>query len=207
MAGLISPDKKVQEKKMPIIHNVSIDPTEIENYFHITWHNAEANVVNSFEQATDITLEETQRMWQWPRCQLEIGQKLFHFLDGESHCFRQALNHANYQGEKLQVNLRTCKQTTDWPFELLAKDGTFLQPDRVHLVRSVSDWGKGKNTIPQNRPIKLLFMACSALDVEPELDFEKEEEAIFRITEKLPIHMEVEDSGSLQGLRSKLQQE
>jgi len=192
---------------MPIIHNVSIDPTEIENYFHITWHNAETRAVNSFEQTADITPEETQMMWQWPRCQLDIGQKLFRFLDGENQRFRQALNLANYQGERLQVNLRTCKQTADWPFELLAKDGTFLLPDQVHLVRSVSDWGKGRNIPPQNHPLKLLFMACSALDVDSELDFEKEEEAIFRITENLSIDMEIEDSGSLEGLRSRLEKE
>lgn len=48
-------------------------------------------------------------------------------------------------------------------------------------------------------------MACSALDVKPELDYEREEEAIYRITENLPIDMEVEDSGSLEGLQSRLE--
>ncbi|MFC2141194.1 tetratricopeptide repeat protein, partial [Acidobacteriota bacterium] len=70
-----------------------------------------------------------------------------------------------------------------------------------------SDWGAARDLLPQNRQLKLLFMACSALDVKPELDFEREEEAIFNITEKLAIDMEVEDSGSLEGLRGQLERE
>lgn len=55
--------------------------------------------------------------------------------------------------------------------------------------------------------MKLLFMACSALDVQPELDFEREEETIFRVIARLPVDMEVEDSGSLEGLREQLVRE
>ena len=58
----------------------------------------------------------------------------------------------------------------------------------------------------KNRLLKLLFMACTALDVEPELDFERKEEAIFKVTENQAIDMEVEDSGLLNGLREQLAQ-
>ena len=192
---------------MSIIYNVTIEPTGKENQYHITWHNPKTNTVNSFDQEAEITPEETQRLWQWPQCQLDIGQKLFRFLDGEAHHLQQALDQSNRQGESLQIHLRTCKQTADWPFELLAKDGVFLLPNRLHLVRRVSDGATDKSMPPKNRQLRLMFMACSALDVQPELDFEREEEAIFKITEKLPIDMDVEDSGSLEGLRSKLEQE
>ncbi len=77
----------------------------------------------------------------------------------------------------------------------------------MHLLRQVSNWGAGKIASPENRPLKLLFMACSAQEVTPKLDFENEEETIFRVTEKLPIDMEVEDSGSLEGLRQRLETE
>jgi CHAT domain-containing protein len=80
-----------------------------------------------------------------------------------------------------------------------------LLPDRLHLVRQVSDWGAGKAETPENRPLKLLFMACSALGVKPKLDFEKEEETIFRVTEKPAIDMEVDDTGSLAGLQAQLE--
>jgi tetratricopeptide (TPR) repeat protein len=192
---------------MPVIYNVTIEPTGKENHFHITWHNPGTNTIDSFEQAAEITPEEAERLWQWSPHQLSIGQKLFHFLDGDARHFKRALDQAHRQGETLQVYIRTCEQTSDWPFELLAENNTFLLTHRVHLVRTVSDWGTEKKIPPKNRPLKLLFMACSALDVKPVLDYELEEEAIFRVTGKLAIDMEVEDSGSLQGLHSRLEQE
>ncbi|HLP44792.1 MAG TPA: hypothetical protein VK469_02540, partial [Candidatus Kapabacteria bacterium] len=91
--------------KMPLIYNVTIGPIETGNRFRITWQKPETNTANSFEQESEITPEERQRLWQWPQCQLGIGQKLFRFLDGDAHCFQQALNQANYMGEPLQVNL------------------------------------------------------------------------------------------------------
>jgi tetratricopeptide (TPR) repeat protein len=192
---------------MPVIYNVTIKPTEKENDYTITWHNLETNTADSFISPAEVTPEETQRLWLLPMHQLIIGQKLFRFLDGDDHHFQQALDKANQQIESLQVNLRTCKQTADWPFELLAKDNTFLLPQGLHLVRTVLEKGKEKDVPPKNRPLKLLFMACSATDVQPELDFEGEEEAIFNITERLPIDMVVEDSGSLEGLRSQLEKD
>jgi tetratricopeptide (TPR) repeat protein len=192
---------------MLAIYKVILEPEGKEKLFRVTWHNLENNSQYCSIRESEITPEEIKWLWQIPLYQLEIGQKLFRFLDGDAHHFQQALNRANLQGEILQVYLRTCKQTSDWPFELLATDRAFLLPKQVHLVRYVSEWGIGKVISPENRPLKLLFMACSALDVEPELDFEQEEETIFKITEKFAIDMEVEDSGSLEGLRNKLVQE
>ena len=50
------------------------------------------------------------------------------------------------------------------------------------------------------RPLRLLLMACSPLDVEPVLEFEREEAMIFEATRKPAVELEVEESGSLQGL-------
>jgi tetratricopeptide (TPR) repeat protein len=191
---------------MPVIYNITIESTEKENHFHIVWHNPKTNTIDFFDQCAEITPEEIHQLWQLAHHQLPIGEKLFRFLDGDSRHFKRALDQAHQQGESLQVYLRACQQTADWPFELLAENSTFLLPQRLHLVRTVSDWGTEKKVIPKNRPLKLLFMACSALDVQPELDFEQEEEVIFQITEKLAIDMEVEDSGSLEGLHSHLEQ-
>lgn len=191
---------------MAIIYEVTIEPGE-EDRFPITWLNVEANTEDSFSQAAEITVEETESLWEQPEYQLSIGEKLFRFLDGDARHLQRALDEANKQGESLSLHLRACQQTADWPFELLAHEGKFLVPYELHLVRRVSDWGAKKEIPLRDRQLKLLFMACSALDVKPELDFEREEEAIFQITEKLAINMEVEDSGSLEGLRGHLQQE
>lgn len=192
---------------MSIIYNINIEPAKKHNLFHITWHKPETNTVDSFEQSIEITLDETHLLCHQQRHQLSIGHKLYKFLDSDNHHFQHALDRANRLGEPLQLNLCTCKQTADWPFELLAKDNTFLLPQELHLVRTVFHRDKEENIPPENRPLKLLFMACSAMDVKPELDFEQEEEAIFHITKNLPIHMEVEDSGSLEGLRRQLKKE
>jgi tetratricopeptide (TPR) repeat protein/GTPase SAR1 family protein len=193
---------------MPVIYNVNIEPTGKENQYRITWHNIEANTEDFFEQSAAVIMpDKIGWLWQQPQHQLDIGRKLFRFLDGDSRYLQRALDDASQKGESLQVNLRTCQQTADWPFELLTKDNTFLLPQRLHLVRYVSDWGIEKKIHPQERPLKLLFMTSTARDVMPELDFEQEEEAIFQITENLIIDMEIEDSGSLEGLRSHLEQE
>jgi hypothetical protein len=195
---------------MTLIYNITIEPVgkEKENLFHITWQKKGTNQKNSFDQkAGDITQEEVEQLWQQPKHQFTIGKKLFNFLDGNNRYLQKALEEAMRKGEPLQLNLCPCNQVTDWPFELLARDETFLLPQQVHLVRCVSEYGAEKEITPRKRSLKLLFMACSALDMEPELDFEKEEESIFRITEKLAVDMEVEDSGSLEGLRDQLEQE
>jgi hypothetical protein len=192
---------------MPVIYEVTITLSGIENYYTIYWFNPDTNTRDSFDTKAELTPEETGRLWQKLPQQLPIGQKLFRFLDGDARHFKRALDHAFKQAEPLQIHLRTCPETDDWPFELLADDNAFLLPSRVHLVRYVSEWGKEKETSPADRELNLLFMACSALDVPPELDFEGEEEAIFQVTENLPIDMEVEDSGTLEGLRAKLVQE
>ncbi|MCP5104396.1 MAG: CHAT domain-containing protein [bacterium] len=191
---------------MSIIYNVTINSTEKENIFQVTWRNMETDGEYSFEQTAEITPEETQQ-WQQPKCQPAIGQKLFRFLDGDDHYFQDLLQKAHRRGESFHIHLRTNRETADWPFELLAHDNKFLLPHRLHLDRYVSDWGVEKDIPPKDRPLKLLFMACSALDVKPVLDYEREEEAIYQVTGNLTIDMEVEDSGSLEGLRSHLERE
>lgn len=207
--------------------NVTITRVK-EDRFRITWHNPETNTEEFFDRSgAGITPDEIRDLLRHPekhlevgqrlfhpldgdlrrhsKEQLEIGRRLFHFLDGDSRYLQRALDEAGFRGESLHVNLQTCKETADWPFELLAWEGSFLLLNRLHLVRRVSDWGKTKELPPQDRPLKLLFMACSALDVKPELDFEREEETIFKITEDKAIDMEVEDSGSLDLLRRQLE--
>jgi tetratricopeptide (TPR) repeat protein len=193
---------------MPIVYQVTVSPTEKENLFHITWYNEQTREEKSFKQsAVEITEAEIERLWQKPRYQLDIGRKLYRFLDGSPGYLERALREAAQQGEPLLLYLCTCKETSDWPFELLCQKNSFLLPQHLHLVRCITQWGKNKELPPRDHPLKLLFMACSAVDVKPELDFEKEEEAIFQVTADLALDMEVEDSGSLEGLRRKLEHE
>jgi tetratricopeptide (TPR) repeat protein len=191
---------------MPVIYNVTIEATPSEGRYCVTWKDEGNNKIASFEQNAAITHEDTRRLSRMAKFQLGIGQKLFHFLDGQAHVFRRALEEAHRKAEVRRLNLITQRQTHDWPFELLA-DKDFLLPHKLHLIRSVSGRRKEKTVPPQDRPLKLLFMATAARDVKPELDFEQEEEGIFNITANLPIQLEVEDTGTLEGLRNRLEHE
>lgn len=51
-------------------------------------------------------------------------------------------------------------------------------------------------TEPANRPLRVLFMACSPHDVRPVLDYEQEEAHILETTRRQGIELVVEDSGS-----------
>jgi tetratricopeptide (TPR) repeat protein len=83
----------------------------------------------------------------------------------------------------------------------------FLLPDRLQLIHRLSDWGEAKEVLPENRLLKMLFMVCSAINMKPELDYEREEETIYNSTKNLSIDMEVEDTGSLEGLKHRLERE
>ena len=190
---------------MPVTYKVIIAKVD-KNLFKVTWINEEAKTETNFEQSSaNITAREVKRLWEQPdeEQQKIIGEKLFNFLDGGSHYFQRALDNVPH-GESLHVYLCPCKETADWPFELLVRDRSFLLSHRVHLTRTLPDWEIKAVIPPKNRPLKLLFMACSAMDVHPVLDFEKEEETIFKVTETLAVNMDVEDTGSLEGLREQL---
>jgi len=63
----------------------------------------------------------------------------------------------------------------------------------------------GRETVQANRPLRLLLMACSPLNVEPVLAYEREEAMIFEATRKPAVELEVEESGSLQGLAERIE--
>lgn len=193
---------------MAVIYKVTVEPGKKKKSFRVTWFCPGTNKKESFAGAAEgISDQVIDWQKQKPGQQMALGEKIFDFLDGANRCLQRALDEGTKQGEIPQLYLCACIETADWPFELLALQGNYLLPNRLHLARCVTDWGVEKKREPEDRPLKLLFMASSALDVQPELDFEKEEETIFRITENLLIDMEVEDSGSLEGLREHLQDE
>lgn len=133
----------------------------------------------------------------------QIGKRLFSFLNGDRQTLIRALEEADNYSECLQLILRGEGTASNLPFELLYHSD-FLVPSRIHLIRRVSDRGKKSTPKAENRPLKILLMACSPLDVEPVLEFEKEEDTIFEITKDLPIEIDVEDTGSLEGLGERL---
>jgi len=190
---------------MALIFKVIVETAEKEGCYRITWQDKQTKKEEFFDSsAADLSGDELEHLWFRKEFQFSIGEKLFRFLDGDRRFLEQAVSMGQEMDERVILQLYLCRETANWPFELLANEKGFLLVNRVHLARCVSDWGKGKESKRENRPLKLIFMVCSALDVEPELDFEKEEEAIVEVTGNLPMDIEVEDSGSLAGLGEKL---
>ncbi len=151
-------------------------------------------------------LEEICRDYRWNQSKdlsCLIGKRLFAIINGDRQTLIRALEEADNYGECLQFILRGEGTASNLPFELLYHND-FLVPSRIHLIRRVSDRGKKRKPKAEDRPLKILLMACSPLDVEPVLEFEKEEETIFEVTKDLPIEIDVEDTGSLEGLGERL---
>ena len=192
---------------MPLAYDVVIEPAEQAGLFTVTWRDSETGAEDCFEQRMPEGLEQTLELWRLWVHQVDIGEKLFRFLDGVAGHFKKALDRAEKKDTTLHINLRTCEKTIDWPFECLARDGVFLLQQHLHLVRQVSHCNPSRTASPGTGPLKILFMACSAVNVIPELDFDREEEAIFRITEQLNLDIDIEDSGSTAGLRNRLKNE
>jgi len=129
---------------MSIIYQVKISPAGEEKLFNISWIDRQNREEKSFTQpASEITADELERLWQNPQLQLEMGRKLYRFLDGGSRFLERALLEAGHQGDRLILLLCSCNETSDWPFELLFQN-SFLSTQQLHLVRCVSDWGKAK---------------------------------------------------------------
>jgi len=148
------------------------------------------------------SIEKTCRDFGWNKSEnlsRQIGEKLFNIINGDRQTLVRALKEADDYGEYLQLHISPDGPTSNLPFELLYYNN-FLVPLKIHLIRRVSDWGIKKELKPKNRPLKVLFMACSPEGLSPVLEFEKEEDMIYKVTEDLPIDIDVEDTGSLEGL-------
>lgn len=126
-----------------------------------------------------------------------LGERLYDWLDGPSERWL-----ASQSAAQLVVHLDCEERLRHLPWELMVAGGGFVSVGTsgvVSPVRRVS--GRRQTRAPQNRPLRVLFMATSPLDVIPELDFELEEGAILSAAAAQGIELVVEESGSLEGLR------
>ncbi len=130
------------------------------------------------------------------------GRMLYRWLDGERGWLQKVLELR--RGFTLQIDVG--QRLRHLPWELSCDEGPFLvnlvgQP--FHPVRRVS----ARRPEPQacaNRPLRILFAACSPENVHPVLAFEEEEIQILTATQGHDIELVVEESGSLKGLKSRL---
>lgn len=131
----------------------------------------------------------------------DLGERLFGFLDGDERWLDQVL--ADPNGATVRISAE--QRLSHLPWELLARDGTFLAVAGNGPLLPVRAPGAtpafGQALTPANRPLRVLFMATSPEGVEPVLGYEAEEAAILAATADTGTELVVEESGTLDGLR------
>nr|MCW1967268.1 CHAT domain-containing protein [Anaerolineae bacterium] len=136
-----------------------------------------------------------------------LGQRLYAWLDGPSQRWLAELHNAHRDGWALHIDVeaKEAEGLRHLPWELMHTGGQWLCGDAHQSftpVRHVCDTVHPTPT--QNRPLRVLFMACSPRDVTPVLDYENEEIAILAAASKHDIELVVEETGSLAGLTERL---
>ncbi|MBM4050731.1 MAG: hypothetical protein FJ279_37005, partial [Planctomycetes bacterium] len=90
------------------------------------------------------------------------------------------------------------------PWELLPRpDGAFLVSDGRWSIRRATAKALPAATAPRvARPLRILFTACAPTQLAG-LDYEKEEEAILRIADRLgdKVHLDIAEAGAFDELR------
>jgi len=193
---------------MAMVHCIDIEQEPGDDRARLTWTLPDGTVETAALDGKRIAeLRKQCRDFRWNRsaaARVEIGAALFALLNGDAGRLVRALREADQHGENLQLLLSVDGPVADLPFELL-HEGDFVVPTRgVHIVRQVSDYGSEKTPQAEDHPLRLLFMACSPAGLLPVLHYEEEEETIYRVTADLALDIDVEDTGSVEGLGDKL---
>jgi tetratricopeptide (TPR) repeat protein len=130
------------------------------------------------------------------------GKQLYHWLDGEDRFLSDPIESCR-SADVLVLAISTDGKLAHLPWEVL-HDGTSFLVQRNKPVIVPARWipQKTEANQPANRPLQVLFMACSPTNVNPVLDFEHEEGLILNATKKQPMSLTVEESGELNELRN-----
>jgi tetratricopeptide (TPR) repeat protein len=103
----------------------------------------------------------------------------------------------------------TASALLDMPWETLARNGDFLAADPIQsfvVFRSIGRGADSKPARPAYSDLAIMFMAAAPEGLW-ELDFEAEEAAILKATERLPVQVVVEESGCADFLKDRLAQD
>ncbi|WP_344814673.1 CHAT domain-containing protein, partial [Microlunatus aurantiacus] len=131
-----------------------------------------------------------------------LGDSLYQWLDGPTQRWLEA---ARSRQQPIALYIDVQERLRGLPWELIFADAFLsVHPARpVIPVRAASPRdGSGKRA-PQNRPLRVLFMASSPDGVKPVLDFEREESEILAAAPGR-VEVVVEESGSVAGLAERL---
>jgi len=138
---------------------------------------------------------------------LAIGRELFAWLDtnGWASAWATAPGPRALELRIDGLDEPLSRALLDAPWELLARKDGFLADDAVQLFEVVRRIGAPAEPIgPRHGDLRLMFMAAAPEGVSV-LDFEDEEAAILEATQRLPLHLVVEESGAAAFLKERLE--
>ncbi len=161
--------------------------------------------------ATDLDdVLATARRQSWKSSRDEgraLGQQLYELLNGSGGQMHELIQRSYDRGEPLWLYFQVPFELDALPLELLYRQQFLLLKSETHLIRRVTDRNRLRTSQPEKRALTMLFMACSPPDLaDSTLQFERQEEMIFREVEQFQVEMLLEDSGSLDGLEAALQE-
>lgn len=131
--------------------------------------------------------------------QLRLGQTLYNWLDSADRYLERRIG-ALQAGQLLVLALQGDTRLLHLPWELLHDGRDFLISRRLLPVRQAMATTTTRPRPPADRALNAIFMASSPRQLRPVLSFELEETAILDATAKIPMHLVVEETGSLSEL-------
>jgi tetratricopeptide (TPR) repeat protein len=136
----------------------------------------------------------------------EAGQALFRWLDGPGRWLSAEIAAAANGAQALVLAIAAPRALEFLPWEVL-HDGTGFLVHALNPPVLPVRWRRaaGEARSPAHRPLQALFMASSPRGVHPVPEYEQEEHDILDATERAPLDLVVEESGSLEELGALMQ--
>ena len=135
-----------------------------------------------------------------------IGREMFAALDtGDwASAWAQATGTRRLEVQVDDPNAPLAAALLDAPWELLCGPAGFLVDDAIQPFEVLRRIGRPEASVdPAHGDVRVMFMAA-APEVAHRLDFEAEEAAILKATDRLPLHLAVEESGAAGPLGERL---
>ncbi|MBF0606841.1 MAG: CHAT domain-containing protein [Magnetococcales bacterium] len=183
-----------------VIFKISAD---VANGFREVYINGALSHHVAEDEVATLLRETRYNLWRTdPGRGSDLGMRLYNILD-RAGTLKQLVKAARVTGKHTNICIQTPYDLTPLPFELFNNGSFIVLTYNVHVIRLVERRGELSPVVSRREPLRMLFMACSPVDlhVVRVLTFENEEERIYSSVSNYSIDMKVEDTGSLAGLK------